>query len=179
MIETGLSRRVVNTRIGQVKRLFKWAVAEKLVPPSVHHGLQAVTGLTVGPSSARETESVRPVPDLYVPVVLPFVSPHVAAMVELQWLSGVRAGKLVIMRPANIDTSGDISIYEPFDHKGRWRGHREQVPLGPEAQKTLQPFLNPDPQAFLFSPREAEAWRLENRPPYHGRQRNTKTYPAN
>jgi integrase len=179
LIEVSLSRGVVNKRIGQVKRAFKWAVAEELVPPSLYHGLQAVAGLTFGRSKARETEPVRPVPDLHVAVVLPFVSPVVAAMIMLQRLSGMRAGEIVIMRPCDIDTSsGDIFIYEPSDHKGRWRGHRKHIPLGPEAQKILQPFLNRDPRAFLFSPQEAEAWRLEHRPPYHGRERKTKIYPC-
>lgn len=178
LIEAGNSRGVVNKRIGQIKRTFKWAVAEELVSPVVYHGLQAVTGLSAGRSSARETEPVRPVPDLYVAIVLPFVSPHVAAMIKLQRLSGVRAGELVIMRPCDIDTSGEIWIYEPFEHKGRWRGYRKQVPLGPEAQRILEPFLTRDPQAFLFSPQEAEAWRMEHRPPYHDRQRKTKVYPC-
>lgn len=42
----------------------------------------------------------------------------------------------------------------------------------------MEPFLNRDPHAFLFSPREADAWRLEHRPPYHGRQRKTKVFPS-
>lgn len=108
LVDRGLSRRVVNDRIGRMKRLFKWAVAEELVPPSLYHGLQAVAGLTVGRSKARETEPVRPISDLYVAVVLPFVSPHVAAMLMLQRLSGMRAGELVLMRPGDIDTSTDI-----------------------------------------------------------------------
>ena len=178
MVESGLSRGVVNTRIGRIKRMFKWAVAEELIPPSVYHGLQAVSGLTFGRSAARETEPIRPVPDFYVAVVLPFVSPHVAAMIKFQWLTGMRPGELVLMRPCDIDTSGDIWIYEPFDHKNRWRGHRKQIPLGPEAQRMLQPFLDRDPQAFLFSPQEAEQWRLEHRPPYHGRERKTPLYPS-
>ena len=33
-----------NRRIGRIKRAFKWAVAEELIPPSVFHGLQAVAG---------------------------------------------------------------------------------------------------------------------------------------
>ena len=109
-------------------------------------------GCAFGRTKARETEPIRPVADLYVAIVLPFVTPHVAAMIKLQRLSGMRAGEMVVMRPCDIDTSGEIWIYEPFDHKGRWRGHRKQIPLGPEAQRILQPFLGRDPQAFLFSP---------------------------
>jgi site-specific recombinase XerC len=178
MIDNGLSRRVVNKRVSRIKRLFKWAVAEELVPPSLHHGLQAVTGLRFGRTQARETEPIRPVPDLYVAAVLPFLTPHVAAMIKTQRMTGVRSSELVIMRPCDIDTSGDVWIYEPFDHKTRWRGHRKLIALGPEAQRILTPFLDRDPKAFLFSPREAERWRLDNRPPYHGRQRKTPVYPS-
>lgn len=128
LIEDGLSRGVVNTRVGQIKRPFQWAVAEELAPPAVYRGLQAVAGLSFGRSSARVTEPVRPVPDLYVAAVLPFVSPHVAAMIKLQRVTGMRPGELVIMRPCDIDMTGDVWIYSPFDHKNRWRGHRKQIP---------------------------------------------------
>jgi integrase len=178
MVESGLSRGVINTRVGRIKRLFKWATAEELITPSVYHGLQAVAGLTFGRTEARETEPIRPVPDLHVAAVLPFVSPHVAAMVKVQRLTGMRPGEVVIMRPVDIDTSGEIWIYEPFDHKNRWRGHRKQIPLGPEAQRIIEPFLDRDPCAFLFAPHEAEEWRLSNRPPYHGRERKTAVYPS-
>jgi hypothetical protein len=90
----------------------------------------------------------------------------------------MRAGEMVVMRPADIDTSGEIWVYEPSDHKNRWRGHRKQIPLGPESQKILTPFMGRDPQAFIFSPLESEKWRLEHRPPYHGRERKTKIYPS-
>jgi hypothetical protein len=45
MIESGLSRGVINSRVGKIKRLFKWAVAEELTPPSVLYRLQSVAGL--------------------------------------------------------------------------------------------------------------------------------------
>jgi hypothetical protein len=48
MIQSGLSRGMVNHRVSRIKRTFKWAVAEELIPPSVFHGLQAVAGLRFG-----------------------------------------------------------------------------------------------------------------------------------
>jgi integrase len=45
-------------------------------------------------------------------------------------------------------------------------------------QQLLEPYLNRGPEAFLFSPREAEQWRLEHRPPYHGKERKTPVYPC-
>src|SRR5438128_917632 len=42
MIEDNLSRRVVNQRIGIIKRMFKWAGSEQIILPAVFHCLQCV-----------------------------------------------------------------------------------------------------------------------------------------
>ncbi len=163
MVDQGLSRGVVNHRVSRIKRVFKWAVAEELIPPSVHQGLQAVAGLRYGRTEARETEPIQPVPDAWINAVLPHVSPPVAAMIQLQRLGGMRPCEVVVMRACDILRSGDIWIYEPEDHKNRWRGQERKILLGPKAQQILGPFLNRDPKAYLFSPREADAWWRDQR----------------
>ena len=125
--EQDLCRNVVNRRIGRIKRVFKWAVAEELIEPSAYHALQAVTGLRFGRTNARETQPVKPVDDEHVELVLPFLTPHVAAMVRVQRLTGMRPGDLVKMRPIDIDRTDDVWMYEPFDHKNRWREHRRLI----------------------------------------------------
>ena len=82
IIASGVCRNVVNGRTRRIIRLFKWAVEDEKVPPSVHHGLVAVAGLKKGRSEARESEPVRPVPEAFVDAVLPHVSPQVAAIIE-------------------------------------------------------------------------------------------------
>jgi hypothetical protein len=62
LIDAEVSRGVINQRVGRMKRLFKRAVAEELVPESVHRALLAVEGLKVGGSEARETDRIEPVP---------------------------------------------------------------------------------------------------------------------
>jgi integrase len=104
MIDCDLSRGVINHRVGCIKRLFKWAVAEELVPPSVYEGLRAVTGLRYGRTRARETPPIQPVADQHVEAVLPVVAPQVAAMVRLQRLTGMRPCETVMLRKQNIDT---------------------------------------------------------------------------
>lgn len=168
LVEQGAwSRPVINRNVGRIKRLFKWAVAEELVPPSQYHGLQALRGLEFGRTKARETEPVKPVPDAWVDAVLPYVAPEIAAMIELQRLTGMRAGEVVVMRQSDIDTSGDIWLYEPAEHKNRWRGYQRQIPLGPRAQAILTPFLGVEARGFVFSPAIAElrrnALRRQNR----------------
>jgi hypothetical protein len=56
MIQLGWCRRSVNSNIARVKMVFKWAVAEELVPPSVHYGLIAVSGLKAGRSDAIQSD---------------------------------------------------------------------------------------------------------------------------
>jgi hypothetical protein len=91
MIQQGLCRNVVNRRVGRIKRFFSWAVTEELVPPSVFHGLQTVGGLRFGRTEPRETEPIKPVPDEHVDGILPFVSPQVSAMIQVERLTGTGA----------------------------------------------------------------------------------------
>ena len=58
MIVGGLSRNLINQRIGRIVRAFKWAVGEELIPATIHHGLRAVTGLQMGRCEAEETDPV-------------------------------------------------------------------------------------------------------------------------
>lgn len=156
-----LSRGVINNRINRVKRFFRWAVAEEMVPPSVIHGLEAVPGLRRGRTRARETDPVMPVEDAHVEVILPHVTPHVAAMIQIQRMTGMRPGEVVSMRGDEIKIQGSIWIYQPIHHKNDYRGHLRQIPLGPKAQSILKPFMVTD--GFLFSPKASEEWRNERR----------------
>lgn len=159
MIESDLSRGVINNRMNRIKRCFKWAVSQELIPSSVYEGLRTVIGLKKGRTRARETEPVKPVPDEYVEAIIPFVTPHVAAMIQLQRLTGMRPGEVVKLRACDIDTGGEVWVFAPSTHKNSWRGHDRQIPLGPKAQELLKPFLENQSGAFLFSPKESEDWR--------------------
>ena len=178
MVEEGLCRNVVNHRVSRIKRAFKWAVAEELIPPAVFHGMLAVTGLRFGRTEARETEPIKPVPDEHVDALLAFTAPQVSATIQVQRLTGMRPCEVVLMRPCDIDMSGPVWIYEPHDHKNRWRESHRLIPIGPKAQEILKPYLDRDPQAYLFSPQEANAWRLEQRPVHHKKTRKTPIYPS-
>jgi len=62
MVDSGvLSRGVVNHRIARLKRAFKWAVAEELVPASVFQALAALEGLRRGRTTAPDRPPVRPI----------------------------------------------------------------------------------------------------------------------
>src|SRR5262249_635585 len=140
MIATGLARGVINQRIGRIRRVFRWAVENELVPPSVFHGLQAVRGLQRGRTEAKETEPVKPVAEETFRAALRPLLPTLVAMAELQWLTGMRPGEVVKMRTCDLEMSGEIWFYRPSRHKSQWRGHDRVVPLGPRAQEILKPW---------------------------------------
>lgn len=106
MIDAGLSRSVINTHVGRVKRMFRWAVENELVPASVHHGLLAVRGLQFGRTMARESVPVRPIPQPLVDAVLPHVAARIAGMIQFQLLTGCRPGEACVIRGCDIDMAG-------------------------------------------------------------------------
>ena len=77
-------------------------------------------------------------------------------MVELQQLTGCRPGELVIMRPADVDRSGDVWEYRLEEHKTADYGKDRTVYLGPKAQVILRPFLLRPGDMFCFSPIESK-----------------------
>jgi integrase len=176
-----LCRGVVNQRVGRIRRMFKWAVENELVPPSVLLGLQAIRGLQRGRSQARETEPVKPVPETIVEAILPHVRPPVAAMVRLQLLTGMRPGEVVIMRAIDLDMTGKVWLYHPGSdqgthgaHKTAHRGQHRIIPVGPRGQEIIRQWLKPDLYAYLFSPRETmDALRFKQR-----QERKTKVQPS-
>lgn len=172
MIDDDLARRNINQHVNRIRHIFKWAVENQLIEPSVLHGLQAVSGLRAGRSKAKETAPVKPVPDAFVDAVLDHVSPQVAAMIELQRITGMRSGEVTAMRAADITMSGKVWIYSPEQHKTAWHGHERQVYLGPKAQAIVKPFLTTDLEAHLFAPANGRRFGVVSP------DRKTKVYPC-
>ena len=174
MIDSGLCRNEVNKRTGRIVRLVKWAVGEGMIPPSVHHGLQAVSGLRRGRADVRESEPVKPVPEAFVDAIRPHVSRQVWAMVQLQRLSGMRPQEVCMIRTCDMDMSGRVWVFTPQTHKTEHHGRERRIYFGPAAQEILRPWLRPELTAYVFSPREAMGERQAER----RRERRTPLTPS-
>ncbi len=155
MIEAGVVRTSINRHMGRIRRMFKWAVSEELLPVETHTALQSLSGLLAGRTSAKESAGVKPVPQACVAAVEPFVSRQVWAMIQLQRLTGARPGEIVSMRTCDLNTSGSIWEYVPGSHKTEHHGKRRIIFIGPRAQNVLKAFLSLDLAAYLFSPAES------------------------
>jgi integrase len=153
------ARKVVNRQINRLRTVFRCAVEEELVPGTVHAALRAVRPVPPNTPGFRETPPARAVREADVRAALPLLPPAPRAMLELQWLTGMRSGEVRVLRTADVERRApDLWVYRPGQHKNLWRGHRRDVPLGPAAVAVLSPWLLPgDPGAFVFSPRRSLA----------------------
>jgi integrase len=158
-IDSGLCRAEVNKRTRRVVRMFAWGVEDGIVPSPVYWGLKAVKGIKKGRGGVRESKKIEPVADEIVDATLPYLSPQVRAMVEVQRLTGMRPAEVCAMRTIDIDRSGETWVYSPESHKTEHHGKARVIHIGPQAQEVLTPWLRPAPTEHLFSPLEATEHR--------------------
>ena len=159
MIDRGWSRNYINACVGCIKRLWKWAASEELVPSEIYQRINTVDGLRKGRSKAKETKPVRPVDWGHVKTVLLKVSRPVRAMIKLQLLTGMRPGEVVIFRGCDINRDKPVWEYRPSIYKTEHIDQERIIYLGPKAQAIVQKFIKPDQWAYLFSPKEAQHLR--------------------
>ncbi len=177
MLDAGWSRGYLNSCVGCVKRLWKWAASEEMVPAAVYHGVQSVAGLRKGRTTAREPAPIRPVEESDVAATLAKLHPIVADMVRVQELGGMRPCEVCAMRPCDLDTSREVWAYRPESHKTEHHGRGRVILLGPAAQAVLHPYLDRESAAHCFSPREAveSALRTAGRRVRHAKTRTPGT----
>ncbi|MBP3955606.1 hypothetical protein J8F10_09965 [Gemmata sp. G18] len=120
MIDTKLSRALINRRVSVIKRLFKWAASEELIPASIFDGLRTVAGLERGRTAAREADPVEPIDDATVDATIPFLPHHVQVIIELMRCTGMRPSEVCKMTLNQIERTSEAWTYKPQRHKTRW-----------------------------------------------------------
>lgn len=155
----GHSRGYINKLMAIVPRMFKWGASEELVPGSVYQDLRTVEGLRKGRCEAPDHPPVKPVTDSVVDATLPFLGQVPADMVRFQRCTGMRPAEVCIIRPCDLEMSGDVWHYRPESHKTEHHGRGRVIAIGPKAQDVLRPYLLRDKSAYCFSPQDSERKR--------------------
>lgn len=164
MIDAGISRALINRRVSVIKRVFKWAASEELIPAAMFEGLRTVAGFERGRTEAREADPVEPVDDTTVDATLPLLPDHIRVIIELMRHTGMRPAEVCSMTLNQIERTADGWTYRPRRHKTQHRGKGRAIPFGPNARAVLAAFLGgraPDPDEPVFSPRRAREERFE------------------
>lgn len=165
LVREGRPRVTCNRVVKTVRRMFKWAASEELVPAEVWHALQAVSPLQKGRTEAAELPPVEEVPEEVVRETLAHLPKVVADMVTFQRWTGARPGEICLLRPCDLDRSGDVWVFTPKSHKLSWRENAEprRITVGAEGQKVILPYLLRASAAHCFSPRDSERDRNRDR----------------
>jgi integrase len=104
---------------------------------------------------------VESVPEESIRAIQPHLSPQVAAMIQLQHLCGARPQEVVTIRPCEVETGGDVWLYQPRHHKMEHFDRRKVIMLGPRAQEVLRPWLEREAQSYCVVPAEVSAWHYQ------------------
>jgi len=159
MIEIGWCRTQINKQVDRVRRIFKWAESEEIIPSGIYETLRTVSGLRKGRTAAKEGKPVLPVETDVFESTLEHLSPTVLAMVMLQRYTGARPSEICDLQPGDIDRSASVWEYTPRSHKTEHHGKPRVIFIGPRGQDVLLPYLLRSPEDFCFSPIEAEGKR--------------------
>lgn len=163
MLDSGWSRLYINRQMGILCRVFKWAAVEELVPASVHDTIRLIPGLKKGRTTAPDYPDVEPVSESDIQATVPHLPPIVAAMLRFQRATGARPGEICILRPGDVDRTGEVWEYRPGGHKTEHHDKKRVIFIGPKAQDILRPYLLREAGAYCFSPADAEKNRLAER----------------
>jgi integrase len=160
MIAAGLSRKVVNQRVGRIVRAFRWGAEEEIVPDQVAAALMLVRPLQRGRSRAPEREEVEPVPVADVEATMPHVGAAVGYMIQLQLLTGMRPGEVVALCRSEVKTAAEPwTIDLSHRHKMAYKGAKRVIVVGPKARSVLHVLIESrvtrKSDWFFFRPCEA------------------------
>jgi integrase len=161
MVDAGRARKSINRDVHRIRRMFRWSVEEELLHPETYQKLQCVTPLAKGNTTARETGKLPPIPIEHVMAILPHLPPVVAAMVQLQLLTGTRPQEIMELRPSDLTAGVGVWYYSPRFHKTEHMDREKCIVLGPKALEILRPYLERDPEEFCFKPAESVAWQRQ------------------
>ncbi len=139
MIAEGWGRKSINKQLQRVVRMFSWAESKEMIPKGHTAALREVSGLHKGRTTAREFAPVLPVADDVVQQTLPHLPEVVSDMVRLQRMTGARPDEICMVRPCDVEISGDVWAYAPESHKTQHHGKRRVIFIGPRAQAVLRP----------------------------------------
>jgi integrase len=143
-------RTFINKSVGRIRRMFRWAVENEMVPATVLVALQAVAPLEAGRCDAADHRPRHAVSDSDIRAVRKNVKPLVRDLMDLALLTGARPGELCLLTGAMIDRSRDVWTATLEDHKMIHKGRQRIIAFGPKAQVILRRYLKTSQNAKLF-----------------------------
>lgn len=144
------ARTNVNVMIGRVRRVFKHAVENEMIPVSVFTSLQTVSPLLSGRTEAHDNPRREAVEQDKIDSVRELVRPLVRDLIDLQLLTGARSGELLKLTPNMINQSQEVWKAVLTDHKTAHHGVKRVLHFGPLGKLILTKYLGDDADEPIF-----------------------------
>ena len=145
LLERGsLSRRTINARINQIRRVWRWFAEHELAGGHQVQELAALRPIPPGRLGARESAPVQPVSEAVFQAIIETARAArgwslraAGSLAELQWWSAMRPAEACSLRGTDIEHRRTCWLVRPAMHKTAHRGRRREIWLGPRAQRVL------------------------------------------
>ena len=165
-----MNRDVINAKKNLIIQMFQWGTVREIVTDrTLVPFLREVKSLPKGYPGTYEGEgSDEDVPLEVILRWLPFATPTIAAMVQIQGYLGVRPQNIYTMTVGEIDTGrgNGLWYFVPLDHKTIDYIGAIELPMGAPEQELLAPFLvGKKPENAVFNRQTALLERLATLPP--------------
>ncbi len=154
-IDRGNAIATINSYANAVRGMFKWGVANEMIPLETHAALCRLAGLRRGRGVGKDPKQRIPAPAAAVELVIPHLPRQLQAVVRLLLYTGARPSEVLNLKRGDIDITGDVWVAIIREHKTSYKGIERRLFFGPRAQTVLRPFLLRSDLSYLFSPKEA------------------------
>jgi integrase len=190
LVAEGRTRQRINKICSYVRGWMKWCYLRQLISNKLHQDFRDVGPVKSTRRGVVNSPGTKPVNWSDVEPVLPFMSPVVAAMVTVQFWSGMRPGEVCSMKLGELDLRDEkIWFYEPACHKNSHRIENEIQDskhvlikgIGGRSQDALRDYLDlcDNPGDFVFRPIYAMEHRAKCMEEAGRREdRKCKVYPS-
>ena len=152
-------RGTVNEYTRRIVAVFAWGAGEEYVNTSTSDALKTVKPLPSGYPGTFDNDEREDVPDDVIRRTLPFLPPMLAAMIQVQRMTGCRPSEIFNMKAGEIDKKSDpdLWLYRLPRHKTEKKTKRKKVvPLGKPEQELIAPYLEGKTGSeAVFQPRTA------------------------
>jgi integrase len=152
-------RGTINEYTRRIATVFLWGVGEEYVTSETADSLKAVKPLPADYPDTFDNDEREDVPDDVIRRTLPFVPPMLAAMRQVQRMTGCGPSEIFNMKAGEIDKKSDpdLWLYRLPRHKTEKKTKRKKVvPLGKPEQELIAPYLEGKTgKAAVFSPQTA------------------------
>jgi len=158
------TRSGVNQVINVAHKIWQWAVTHEIATDTQARKLREVRSLRPGRTPAKDKPKRTAVTEKEFNAVTDNLTDVVADMLQLIWITAMRPGEVIRMRPYDISRQDqECWLYIPGrdasrvgDHKTAYRQRIRVIPLTRKAQEILRPRITDfDSKEPIFRPTDA------------------------